>query len=272
MKTMAEKTEIAWTDSTFNPWWGCSKVGPGCDHCYAEALDRRTGGDHWGATKTPRTMSADNWRKPARWQRIAEVTGTRRRVFCGSMCDWADKNAPPGELDKLWALIRSTPMLDWQLLTKRAPNIAQFLPADWCTGYENVWLGVTVENREHGLPRVEYLRRVPARVRFLSIEPLLADLGEIDLSGIQWVIAGGESGPKARPAHPNWFRSIRDQCADAGVPFFFKQWGEFASVSEVEGFGRHFVFQDGATVRRVGKIAAGRTLDGALHDDYPSSS
>lgn len=89
---------------------------------------------------------------------------------------------------------------------------------------------------------------------------------------VDWVVAGGESGPKARPAHPNWFRSIRDQCADAGVPFFFKQWGEFASVSEVEGFGRHFVFQDGATVRRVGKIAAGRALDGALHDDYPSSS
>jgi protein gp37 len=102
-------------------------------------------------------MSADNWRKPARWQRIAEATGTRRRVFCGSMCDWADKNAQEGERARLWALIRATPMLDWQLLTKRAPNITRCLPADWDAGYENVWLGVTVENRKHGLPRARRL-------------------------------------------------------------------------------------------------------------------
>lgn len=220
---MAESTNIAWTDSTFNPWLGCSKVGPGCDHCYAEALDRRTGGDHWGATKTPRTMSADNWRKPVRWQRIAEGTGTRRRVFCGSMCDWADKNALDSERARLWALIRSTPMLDWQLLTKRAPNIARCLPADWSAGYENVWLGVTVENRKHGLPRIDHLRRAPARVRFLSIEPLLEDLGEIDLTGIHWVIVGGESGHGARPLEAAWVESIRRQCEAAGVAFFFKQ-------------------------------------------------
>ena len=125
---MAEKTEIAWTDSTFNPWWGCSKVGPGCDHCYAEALDRRTGGDHWGPDKTPRVMSGDNWRKPVRWQRIAEASGTRRRVFCGSMCDWADKNAPAEHRDKLWELIRATPALDWQLLTKRAIDELRIRP------------------------------------------------------------------------------------------------------------------------------------------------
>jgi len=222
---MAEKTEIAWTDSTFNPWWGCSKVGPGCDHCYAEALDRRTGGDHWGPDKTPRVMSGDNWRKPVRWQRIAEASDTRRRVFCGSMCDWADKNAPAEQRDKLWELIRATPALDWQLLTKRAPNIAKCLPSDWGDGYENAWLGVTVENRKHGLPRIDDLRKVPAKVRFLSVEPLLEDLGEIDLTGIHWVIVGGESGHGARPMEAAWVENIKRQCEAAGVAFFFKQWG-----------------------------------------------
>lgn len=222
---MAEKTEIAWTDSTFNPWWGCSKVAPGCDHCYAEILDRRTGGDHWGAGKTPRTMSGDNWRKPKRWQKQAEASRERRRVFCGSMCDWADKNAPHGERGRLWGLIRETPNIDWQLLTKRAPNISDCLPSDWGDGYQNVWLGVTVENRKHGLPRICYLRDIPAHVRFLSIEPLLEDLGPLDLSGIHWVIVGGESGPLARPMQREWVDSIWTQCNAQSVPFFFKQWG-----------------------------------------------
>ncbi|MGD8911282.1 MAG: DUF5131 family protein, partial [Candidatus Thiodiazotropha sp.] len=124
---MAEKTEIAWTDSTFNPWWGCTKVGPGCDQCYAEALDKRTGGSHWGKGSSPRILSADNWDKPKRWQRQAEKDGTPRKVFCGSMCDWADKNAPAGERDRLWNLIRETPALRLQLLTKRAPNIEKYL-------------------------------------------------------------------------------------------------------------------------------------------------
>ena len=222
---MADTTEIAWTDSTFNPWWGCTKVAPGCDHCYAQTLDRRTGGDHWGPDKRPRVLSDENWRKPARWQRRAAASGTRRRVFCGSMCDWADKNAPAGQRDRLWALIRATPGLDWQLLTKRAPRIAQCLPADWGEGYANTWLGVTVEDRDHGLVRIEHLRRVPARVRFLSVEPLLEDLGEINLAGIDWVIVGGESGPGARAMDAAWVHNIRRQCTAAGVAFFFKQWG-----------------------------------------------
>ena len=170
-------------------------------------------------------MSAENWRKPVRWNRIAEATGVRHRVFCGSMCDWADKNAPAGQRAKLLELIRATPALDWQLLTKRAPNIARSLPADWGAGYENVWLGVTVENRKHGLPRIEHLRRVTANVRFLSIEPLLEDLGEIDLTDIHWVIVGGESGPKARPMKPEWVERVKHQAGEAGAAFFFKQWG-----------------------------------------------
>ena len=218
---MADKTEISWTDSTFNPWWGCSKVGPGCDNCYAEALDRRTGGKHWGPGTKPRTLSDNNWHKPLKWNKAT----ARRKVFCGSMCDWADKNAPEGQRARLWELIRATPRLDWQLLTKRAANIADCLPTDWGGGYSNVWLGVTVEDIKHGLPRIERLRAIPARVRFLSIEPLLENLGPIDLAGIHWVIVGGESGPGARPMQPGWARAICRQCEAAGVPFFFKQHG-----------------------------------------------
>lgn len=222
---MADKTAIQWTDATFSGWWGCSAVSPGCDHCYAEALDRRTGGNHWGPHATPRLTSPSNWRKPYRWQKEAAKTGKRHRVFCSSMCDVFDKNAPDGARDRLWSLIRETPMLDWQLLTKRAPNIEKYLPADWGNGYPNVWLGVTVEDRQHGLPRIDVLRRIPAVIRFLSIEPLLEDLGEIDFAGIHWVIVGGESGPNARPMDAAWASSIRRQCAAQDVAFFFKQWG-----------------------------------------------
>ncbi|MFK5950945.1 MAG: phage Gp37/Gp68 family protein [Methylococcales bacterium] len=221
---MAETTEIAWTDSTFNPWWGCSKVGPGCDHCYAEALDKRTGGSYWGVHTTPRAMSIENWKKPVRWNKSSKLQA-RRKVFCGSMCDIFDKNSPSGQRDRLWRLINETPMLDWQLLTKRAPNIKKYLPDNWLNGYDNVWLGVTVENKKHGLPRIEHLRKIPAKVRFLSIEPLIEDLGEIDLSGIHWVIVGGESGPGARPLATSWVRNIQVQCEAQKVPFFFKQWG-----------------------------------------------
>jgi protein gp37 len=170
-------------------------------------------------------MSDENWRKPLRWNKQAIAAKTRRKVFCGSMCDVFDKNAPEGQRERLWSLITETPMLDWQLLTKRAPNIKRYLPEDWDVGYQNVWLGVTVENRKHGLPRMEHLRHVPARVRFLSIEPLLEDLGVLDLSGFNWVIVGGESGPYARPMDMAWVNSIHRQCQEQGVPFFFKQWG-----------------------------------------------
>ncbi len=209
---MGEKTNISWCDSSWNPWWGCTKVAPGCDHCYAEALDKRTGGAHWGVGSRPRVMSEANWQKPWRWQRLAEASGARRRVFCGSMCDVFDRNAPAGQRERLWSLIRETPNLDWQLLTKRAPNIERFLPEDWGTGYPNVWLGVTVENRHHGLARMERLKRLPAAVRFISVEPLLEDLGAFDLSGIDWVIVGGESGPLARPMDPAWVTDIHRQC------------------------------------------------------------
>jgi protein gp37 len=229
---MAKETGISWTDSTFNPWWGCSKVGPGCDNCYAESLDHRTGGDHWGTDKTPRIMSASNWQKPLNWNRRQEAAkfawlndDRKRRVFCGSMCDVFDNNAPEGQRERLWPLIHQTSNLNWQLLTKRAPNISRLLPSNWGNGFDNAWIGVTVENRKHGLPRIDVLREIPAVVRFLSIEPLLEDLGRIDLSGIHWVIVGLESGPNARVISPEPVLNIKHQCDEQGVPFFFKQWG-----------------------------------------------
>lgn len=236
---MAESTDIAWTDSTFNPWWGCSKVSPGCDHCYAETLDHRTGGDYWGPRKTPRTMSDKNWNQPRRWDRKAAAEGRRQRVFCASMADWADKNAPAGQRDRLWATIRETPNLDWQLLTKRAPNIARYLPADWSVeNYPNVWLGVTVEDQKHGKPRIDTLRNIPAAVRFLSVEPLLEDLGELDLTGIHWAIVGGESGPGCRPMDMAWVRNIERQCDEQGVAFFYKQRGGHPVKTDCELDGR----------------------------------
>ena len=224
---MADKTEIAWTDSTFNPWWGCTKIAPGCDHCYAAALDKRTGGNHW--QNQPRVMSDAYWRRPTSWNKQAKETGKRHLVFCGSMCDWADKNAPKTERNRLWQVIKNTPQLTWQLLTKRAANIGKFLPEDWRDGYPNVWLGVTVEDKKHGLKRLARLKEIPAVMRFISVEPLLEDLGEINLSGIGWVIVGGESGPGARPMLPQWVDKLYSQCDQQNVPFFFKQWGARSS-------------------------------------------
>lgn len=246
---MAEKTEIAWTDSSFNPWWGCTKVGPGCDNCYANALDKRTGGDHWGAHTTPRTMSDENWKKPLRWNKQAATTGPRR-VFCGSMCDVFDNNAPAGQRERLWELIRKTPNLQWQLLTKRVGNIRKYLPADWGDrNYPHVWLGITVVNQEEADRDIPKLMQIPAAVRFLSMEPLLSrvDLCEIfriwwhqgtrSFVGysedpgpgvrreIDWVIVGGESGPGARPFALGWAKDIVRQCQGAGVPVFIKQLG-----------------------------------------------
>lgn len=229
---MADTTEISWTDHTFNPWWGCTKVAPGCDHCYAAEWDKRFGGKHWEKDTDPRTMSDANWKKPAQWNR--KHPGTK--VFCGSMCDVFDNNAPAGQRERLWDAIRATPNLHWQLLTKRAPNIIKSLPNDWMEyrlpmhggwlpNYKNVWLGVTVEDRRHGLKRLEILRDIPSAFRFLSIEPLLEHLGDIDLTGIDWVIVGGESGKNARPMRQEWVLDIFAQCREQNVPFFFKQQG-----------------------------------------------
>ena len=225
---MADETEISWTDSTFNPWVGCSKVSPGCEHCYAETFDQRrlwTEELHWGPGTRPMLVSENGWKLPLRWQRKAARERTVHKVFCGSMHDFADTRAPAGARQRLWKLVRETPDLRWQMLTKRPKNILKSLPKDWGDGYQNVCLGVTVENIEHGLPRVDILRRIPCAMRFLSIEPLLEDIGRIDLTDIGWVIVGGESGRGARSMELDWVLNIREQCKRQRVPFFYKQKG-----------------------------------------------
>ena len=285
---MSENSAIEWTTHTFNPWQGCVKVSEACRNCYAATLAKRFGVE-WGPTARRKFQSESYWQQPLKWNRQAEKTGTRPRVFCASMADvfeWLPSHHPDAaqmdaERVRLWNLIHETPALDWLLLTKRPENAKLIAHEDdWP---ENVWLGTTVENQEQAEKRIPELLAVNVRVRFLSCEPLLGPVNLRALSGctdpdcwngcmpsgISWVIAGGESGHGARPTHPAWFRSLRDQCQAAGVPFFFKQWGEFVSVSEVAGDGPHHSFPDGATVRRVGKKAAGRTLAGRTWDQFP---
>lgn len=244
---MAEKTGIAWTDHTFNPWWGCQRVSPGCVNCYAETFAKRTGHDIWGPAKTTarRTFGEKHWNEPLRWNTAAYLAGERRRVFCASMADvFEDHPALPAERDRLWALIRMTPELDWQILTKRPENISRMLPDDWGNGYPNVWLGTSVEDQQRADERIPVLLRVPAAVRFLSCEPLLG-LVELTavrnphddmlhcLSGgigydnrrphIDWVIVGGESGGQRRPMELDWLMAIVRDCRWSRVAVFVKQ-------------------------------------------------
>lgn len=169
-------------------------------------------------------MSDQHWQGPMRWNRDAERFGTRYQVFCASMADVFEERAPEGQLDRLWRLVRQTPFLDWQLLTKRPHRIAESLPPDWGYGYSNVWLGTSIED-ERVLERAEQLAAVPASVRFLSVEPLIGPISQLPLGGIDWVIVGGESGAGARPLKKEWVIDIRRQCGEAHVAFFFKQWG-----------------------------------------------
>ncbi|AIT21976.1 phage Gp37/Gp68 family protein [Burkholderia thailandensis E254] len=331
---MSENSKIEWTDSTFNPWEGCQKVGPGCDHCYAESRNARFAGGtavNWGAGAPRRRTSAANWRKPLQWNRdgtFYAIHGRRRRVFCASLADVFDN-----EVDLLWRrdlfrLIADTPNLDWLLLTKRIGNVPTMLRHIGVDRLpDNVWLGATIVNQAEAERDIPKLLAVPARVRFLSMEPLL---GPVDLTilktkvdgiecahnaltnsvwhplwegpeslggnGIDWVIVGGESGPGARPMHPDWARSLRDQCAATGVAFHFKQHGEWAPGSGDFGAGRFETaaialdgkvavgsysvgdYPRGSTsgygwsmVHRAGKRAAGRHLDGRTHDEFPEA-
>lgn len=223
---MSRTTGINWCDATFNPWIGCSKISAGCANCYAEAQNRiHKWTTSWGPGAPRKTMADSNWVEPLKWEREAKESGNRLRVFCSSLADWCDDKAPVGQLSRLWELIRQTPHLDWLLLTKRADRIEESLPDDWSSGYRNVWLGTTVEDRSKGLPRIDRLRWIPAVCRFVSAEPLLEDLGEINLSGISRVIVGGESGDRTRTFRPEWAESIKIQCRDQGVAFWCKQMG-----------------------------------------------
>jgi protein gp37 len=219
---MGETTAIAWTDHTFNLVWGCQKVSPGCEHCYAESYAKRYGLNLWGPYSKRKTLSDKYWGEPLKWDRKAQAQGVRRRVFCGSMCDvFEDHPTTADARAHLFSLIRKTPNLDWLLLTKRAERIAECLPDDWGPGYRNVWLGVTIENNDCR-KRADYLRAIPATIRFISYEPALGPL-EMDLRGIDWLIYGGESGPKYREDNPDWAHSIRAQCEANSTAFFFKQ-------------------------------------------------
>jgi protein gp37 len=314
---MAENSAIEWTDHTFNPWWGCTKVSPGCDHCYADALDRRAGGAHWGA-HAPRRRTKD-WSGPVKWNRRCEKLGIRERVFCASMADVFDNHRSilPDWRANLWSLIAATPHLDWLLLTKRPQNIAKMLPPTWGDGWPNVWLGTTVENQTEADRRIPHLLATPAQIRFLSCEPLLGpvaldmiltpEMGIYALTGVRsdgsgpsgfsrgpridWVICGGESGPGARPMHPDWARSLRVQCTLDRVPFFFKQWGDWfpGEVDDKsDGSGRcaypddnhdpaaymwegrwRYAEVGNQGFLRVGKKRAGRLLDGREWNDVP---
>lgn len=225
---MAERTAIEWTDSTFSPWWGCTNVSPGCEHCYAELAARRyyPAAALWGTRAPRRTFGADHWNAPRRWARtLPAKLGRRPRVFSGSMCDVFDVDAPDGERERLFALIRETPELDWLLLTKRVGNARRMLPPDWGDGYPNVWLGATIVNQAEADRDLHKLRATPARIRFLSLEPLLGPIPRLELARIDWCIVGGESGPRARPMRVEWVREIRDQCTAAGCALFVKQHG-----------------------------------------------
>jgi protein gp37 len=202
---------IAWTDNTFNPVMGCTKVSPGCKHCYAETLTTNRMGLHlWGDRAARQVTSAANWRKPLTWNAQAEREGRRLKTFCGSLCDvFEDHPTVAAVRPRLWDLIRRTPHLDWQLLTKRANNIAPSLPPDWGDGYPNVWLGVSIESNEY-ISRADALRAIPAVVRFVSYEPALGPLVNLNLTGIDWLIYGGESGPKFRAHDLTWPREMRD--------------------------------------------------------------
>lgn len=253
---MAKNSKIEWTHHTFNPWWGCAKVSPGCEHCYAEAFAKRTGNAVWGVGGPRRFFGEKHWSYPKLWNEESQSEGQRKRVFCASMADvFEDREGLRVERRRLVHLIEATPWLDWLLLTKRPQNIVRLMDEamdgnfDRMTTFRdrmpNVWLGVTAEDQNHYDQRTQWLAHVQAVVRFVSAEPLL---GPINLRAWcpDWIIVGGESGNGARPMKKEWVESIREQCKGV-TAFFFKQWG-----------GRL-------------KNAAGRDLDGRTWDEVPKA-
>lgn len=275
---MARNSKIEWTHHTFNPWWGCAKVSPACKNCYAEAWAKRVGSKVWGATSERRFFTDAHWKEPIKWNRDAVNDGKRRRVFCASMADVFERRA---ELNpwrsRLWDLIDATPMLDWLLLTKRPQSISSMCPwdNDWPT---NVWLGTTVENQHWARKRLPHLLKIPAKVRFLSCEPLLGplDFGEFiddeNLYPLDWIIAGGESGPHSRPMNPVWARDLRDFCLENQIPFHFKQWGHWAPSELLTADQKKTILMDGEKLVALGKGKAGRLLDGKTWDGFPKSA
>jgi protein gp37 len=239
---MSDKSKIEWTDATWNPVRGCTKVSPGCAHCYAETFAER----FRGVKGHPFEFGFDLRTVP---EKLGDPLGwgTPRMIFVNSMSDLFHKDVSDEYIASVARVMKAANWHTYQVLTKRAERLQTLLRSKlgFAAKKEHIWWGVSVENRRHGLPRVDLLRESPAKVRFLSIEPLLEDLGAIDLRGIDWVIVGGESGPGARPMSADWVRSIKAQCETAGVKFFFKQWGG------------------------VRKAETGRLLDGQTYNEFP---
>lgn len=331
---MAETSLIEWTDATFNPWIGCTKISPACDNCYASvSTPSRRFGVEWGTGKARRRTAPGNWALPLRWNHQdgiklnawqgfkdqypgltdAEmkdrgfVKPRRRRVFCASLADVFDTEVDPAWRADLFRLIEDTPNLDWLLLTKRIGNVPKLAPVSWLGGPiqhgpdptnihggwpSNVWLGATICNQAEADRDIPKLLAVPAAVRFLSMEPLLGPVNlrgphVRDRIGIDWVIVGGESGPHARPMQAEWVIDLRDQCANANIPFLFKQWGEWVPalagtwfhplhgmpqfIPRAGGRDTYLFDGDGSGAVRIGKKAAGRLLDGRHWDGYPEA-
>ena len=277
---MGDRTEISWTDATFNPWIGCQHVSPGCDHCYAEtqnAFRRWTAGGEWGPHAARKRTSTGTWEKPRVWNAqsaaFAQTYGRRRRVFCASLADVFDNQVPKAWRADLFRLIRETPELDWQLLTKRPQNIARMLPGDWGEGYPNVWLGTTTEDAENFRMRWPILSRVSAARRFISYEPAIGPLGAIEVVRAallpDWIICGGESGGEARTIQPAWARHVRDQCQVLGIPFFLKQWGSYRSNPLMLEHG--LLPADARRRDPPSNGKGGGLLDGRLHRDFPGA-
>lgn len=270
---MATTTGIEWTDSTFNPWIGCTKISAGCDHCYAAAMNAYRGWTEWGPHGERRRTSAQTWQNPRRWQAAAKrfrlKHGRRQRVFCASLADVFDNKAPAAFRADLFELIRSCPDLDWQLLTKRPQNVAKMLPRDWGDGYPNVWLGTTTEDQSAFDQRWQHLRAIPAAIRFLSYEPAIGPLTLSNDSSPNWIISGGESGGHARFMDPAWARWIRDQCQERGIAFFHKQWGDYQSNPEVCERSMSARDAEGVDPKANGK--GGGLLDGRLWREFPTT-
>lgn len=291
---MSATSSIEWTEATWNPVTGCTKVSPGCDNCYAERITERF---HGKGSFTIVRRDEGKLYLPLKWRKP-------RRIFVNSMSDLFHDDVPAGFIGRVFSVMAQTPQHTYQVLTKRHGRMRSLLRdpdfrshtgvavEDWPLA--NVWLGVSVEDQQWADTRIRHLVQTPAAVRWLSCEPLL---GPVDLRqwlggtvypstamglgaggqtfmtgpGIDWVVVGGESGPGSRPMMPGWARSLRDQCTTADVPFFFKQWGEFAPMSADVATGKEIRAYPGALLRRTGKKLAGRELDGRTWDEYPAT-
>ena len=245
---MTTISRIEWTEQTWNPAVGCTKISAGCKNCYAETMAKRL--------KAMGTPGYENgFALQILPERLEDPVKRKKPTvyFVNSMSDLFHEKISDAYTEQVFDVIARTPHHTYQILTKRGARMARFFKTRAVPA--NAWLGVSVENRKHGVPRIDHLRRVPAKIRFLSVEPLLEDVGELDLSDIHWVIVGGESGPKARPMKVEWADSIRAQCEEQQVAFFFKQWGGW-----------------GADGKRRAKHANGRLLNGRTWDEMPAAT